>query len=330
MPEITMDAAKVDFINGGKAYGSIAERLLANNLNINSLRNNDTLLYDEWKQIDRAVLQGFKLRTTGVKDLMSRNLSYSFDGMAKTVLQYQTQSDITGAELTMDGVSKGQKDRPTYASVYLPLPITFKDFSYSIREISESRNGNMPLDTTTAELAGMKVAEKVEDMLFNGVSAYTYGGGTIYGYLDYPNRNTASLGTSWASDTGENILADVRTMKQALLDDRCYGPYMLYIPGNYETKMDADYIGTYGKTIRQRILEVDGIQGVKVSDYLPDDNVMMIQLTSNVVRMIEGLAVKPVQWESDGGFRVNFKVLTIMVPQLRADSDNRCGIVHMS
>lgn len=324
------DEAQIDFIGGGKAYGSIAERLLANQLDITSLRNNDTLLYDEWKQIDAAVLAGFRLRTTGVKDLMSKGLTYSFDGMAKTVLQYQTQTDINDAELTMDGVSKGQKDRPTYASVYLPLPIVFKDFSYSIREISESRNGNMPLDTTTAELAGMKVAEKVEDMLFNGVSAYTYGGGTIYGYLDYPNRNTASLGTSWSTDTGENILADVRTMKQALLDDRCYGPFVLYIPAAYETKMDADYIGTYGKTIRQRILETEGIQAVRVSDYLATDNVLMVQMTSNVVRMIQGLAVKPVQWESDGGFRVNFKVLTIMVPQMRADSSNRCGIIHMS
>lgn len=322
--------ANVDFINSGKAYGSIAERLLNNGMDIGKLRNNDTLLYDEWKQLDTAVVTAFKQRTVGVKDLMSRGLSYTFNGMAKTVLAWQRASDTNPAELAMDGVTKGVKDRPTYDINYLPLPIIFKDFSYSVRELNESRNGNMPLDTTTAELASMQVAEKVEEILFTGASAYTFGGGSIYGYTDFPNRNTVSLGTAWDSDSGSNIIADVIAMKQASINDRCYGPWVIYIPTGYETVMDEDYANNYGKTIRQRILEIDGIQDVKVADFLTANNVLMVQMTSNIVRMVEGLSIKPIQWESDGGMRVNFKVMTILVPQLRADKTGKSGIIHLS
>ena len=35
-----------------------------------------------------------------------------------------------------------------------------------------------------------------------------------------------------------------------------------------------------------------------------------------------------VQWESVGGMRLNFKVMAIQVPQLRADYYNNCGILH--
>lgn len=322
--------ANVDFITPKGAYGSIAERLLNNGMDIGKLRNNETLLHEEWLKLDTAVISAFKRRTTGVKDLMSRGLSYAFNGMSKTVLSWQRASEISGAELAMDGVTKGVKDRPTYDMNYLPLPIIFKDFSYSVRELNESRNGNMPLDTTTAEEAAVMVAEKCEEILFTGCSTYTFGGGSIYGYTDFPQRNTVSLGTAWDSDSGSNIIADVLAMKQASIDDRCFGPWVIYIPVGYETVMDEDYANNYGKTIRQRILEIDGIKDVRVADFLTANNVLMVMMDPRIVRMVEGLAVKPIQWESDGGLRINFKVMTILVPQLRSDKNGRSGIMHLS
>ncbi len=38
--------------------------------------------------------------------------------------------------------------------------------------------------------------------------------------------------------------------------------------------------------------------------------------------------ITTVQWESVGGMRLNFKVMAIQVPQLRADHYGNCGILH--
>lgn len=323
-----MKGANIDAIFKGKAYGNVAQTLLANGLNVNALRTNDTLLYDEWKEIDKVVLQSYMQRLVGVADLKAAGLVYTFDGMGKTVLGYQDASDIEDAQVNMDGISRGRRDRPEFDISYLPLPIIHSDFSFSVREIEASRNGNMPLDTTMAGLAARKVAEKVETILFAGASTYTFGGGTIYGYLDEPNNNDVTLNAHWndSAATGSTIIEDVRSMKQALIDDRCYGPYMLYIPTNFETAIDADFKDYSDKTIRQRILEINGINGIKVADFLTDDYVVLVQMTADVIRIVNGLPVTTVQWETDGGMRLNFKVMTIQVPQTRHDQTGRCGI----
>ena len=324
---------EIDFFAGGKAHGSVASRLLANNMDVTSLRTNDTLMYDEWKEIDKVVLQSYLYRLVGVNDLLSRNLNFTIPaGLGKTVLGYQDASDTEDAELNMDGLTRTRRDRPEFDISYLPLPLIHKDFSFSAREIDASRNGQMALDTTMAQLAARRVAEKVEALLFQGASTYTFGGGTIYGYQDEPNRNQGTLTGGWDDSgvSGEEILQDVLDMKQALIDDRCHGPYILYIPSNFETKIDSDFKTYSDKSIRQRILEVNNMADVKVADQLADDNVVLVQLTADVVRMVTGLNITTVQWETEGGMRVNFKVMAIQIPHTRHDQDGRCGIAHFT
>ena len=311
----------------------VAAKLLKNSMDVDCLRTNETLLHEEWLAIDKAVIKAAQLRQVGVGDLRSRGLIYTIpNGLSKTVLGYQDMSDIDGASVSMDGITRGERDRPEYDLNYLPLPIIHKDFSFTAREIAESRNGSQPLDTTMAGMASEKVTEKVEEWLFLGSGSFTYGGGTIYGYIDAPQRNTSTLGTSWSTDTAANILADVITLKQDLIDARHHGPYLIYIPTAYETKMDTDYdvAGSSLLTIRERILKISSIQDIRVSDQLTNDNVIMVQMTPNVVRLVEGLPLTTVQWDSEGGMKLNFKVMTIQVPQIRNDQQLRSGINHMS
>lgn len=325
--------ANVEMLTGDKrSHGTIAKKLLQSNFNVNSLRTNDTLLYDEWKELDIAVLDAFQTRLTGVADLLSRGLIYDVKkGLAATVLSFQDASDVNAADMTMDGVNRGKRDRQEYGINYLPLPIIHKDFSFSIREIQESRNGTRPLDTSMAELCARKVAEKAEDLLFNGSSSYTYGGGTIYGYTDFTNRNTFTIQSGgWDGATGEQIIQDVIDMKQASINDRCYGPWVLYISTDFEGIMDNDFKSNSDKTIRARILEIGGIQDVKVSDTLTASNVVLVQMRNDTARIVQGLGLKTVQWDVEGGMAVNFKVMAIIVPQIRADQTGKCGIVHGS
>lgn len=318
-----------NFLQNGVG-GDIAHRLIANDMEVSSLRNNATLTYDAWKKIDTAVLKEYQIRLQGIADLQAKGLTFQTDGLSQTVLQYQDESDITDAELNMDGVNKTDRDRPEYDTNFLPLPIISKDFSFSAREIAASRQNGNGLDVRMAEKAARKVAEKAEEMLFQGASSYTAGGGTIRGYEDHPNRNTGSVTAAWSTTTGANILTDTIAMKNAAIADRKYGDWTLYVSNNIEGNLDQNFTTNYPVTIRQRILQVAGITDVKVIDKMTADAVLLVSMQSDVVRLVQGMPITTLEWSTDGGMMVHFKVMTILVPQIFADQSDRSGIIHYS
>ena len=292
--------------------------------------NATTLRRDEWKQLDAAVIPIAESRLNGIQDLVSNGLTYDLgNAMGTTVLEQHDISDAMEAALTMDGVTRSPGDRPVYGVTYLPIPIIHVDYEINARVLAASRNMGNPLDTTSAERAARKVAEKLEAMLFTS-TLYAWGGGTIYGYLNYPHRNPVVLDSKWNNSgvTGAQIVDDIRTMKQASLDAHFYGPWMLYVPSAYETLLDDDYTTGYPKTIRARILEIAGIKGIKVIDTLTANNILLVQMTSDVVRLVRGMGIQNVEWQTEGKFITKYKVLTIQVPQIRSDQDEHCGVTH--
>lgn len=303
-------------------------------LQMNGMQTNGTLRRDEWKQLDEAVLAISESRLNGVQDLIDNGLTYNLgNAMGTTVLEWHDVSDALEADLTMDGVTRARGDRPAYTTNYLPIPIIHADYEINARVLAASRNMGNPLDTTLAERAARKVNEKLENMLFTDTD-YEFGGGKISSYVNYANRNQVSLGANWdaSGKTPEDILQDVLDMKKASINAYHYGPWMLYIPTDYETVLDEDYdtSGTSTQTIRQRIEAISGIKGIKVVDALPDDNVLLVQMTSDVVRLVRGMGIQNVQWTVEGNFITKYKVMTIQVPQIRADQDGNCGIVHLA
>lgn len=297
-----------------------------------------TLRRDEWKQLDEAVLGISEIRLGGVQDLIDNNLVFTLgNAMGTTVLEYHDMSDALTADLTMDGVTRGKGDRPEYGTHYLPIPIIHSDYEINARALEASRKLGNPLDTTLAERAARKVNEKLETMLFTNTT-YTFGGGSIKSYINFAHRNQVSIGTHWDDEVdstlksiGSKIIADVLSMKQASINAYHYGPWMLYIPTGYETLLDKDYDPvTPGTTIRERILKISGIKGIKVIDKLTANNVLMVQMTSDVVRLVRGMGIQNVEWQTEGKFITKYKVMTIQVPQIRSDANGRCGIVHLA
>jgi len=315
-----------------KNGGSMSQRLLAANMDVAALRTNATLRREEWLEYDTAIIEAAQDRLVGVADLLGRGLRYGLtNGLGKTVLESENISDMRDAEVNMDGVTRGQNDAVNYEIVGLPLPIIHKDYQISIRKLAASRNTGEALDTTQARLASRKVADTQEDILFNGYGTFAFGGYNLYGYTNFPSRNTGTLGAAWTDSgtTGADIVDDVLAMKQDSLDAKMYGPYILYIPAAYETKLDEDYSDAKGSnTIKERIMQITNIQDVKVADKLAADNVLLVQMSMDVVRMVEGLPLTNVEWEEQGGMVFLYKVMTISVPNLRTDQDGNCGITH--
>lgn len=358
-----MDEAQVEFIANGKGSGNLASLLLNTGFSTGPLRpfiaengrsycdvvrnggvleavpiQNTTALLrkDEWRLLDEAVVRAAQPRLRAVGDIRGMGLQYSIpNGMGKTIFEYEQQSDITDASTSMDGLARGQEDRSEYQMAGLPLPIMSKPFSISARQLANSRQGGSPIDTTNASLAGRKVAELGEKFLLGKASTYTYGGYSIYGFTNHPKRNTKTLTAGDAGGWSPAVfVTEVLDMKKKSQDDWFHGPWMLYNSPQWDAKLDNDYTAQGGnsttKTLRNRVREIDGIQDVKTLDYLTDWDLVLVQTTDDVVRMVIGMEMMTMQWESHGGLQLHYMVMGIMVPQLRYDINDNMGLVHGS
>jgi len=296
-----------------------------------------TLTKEAWLQLDRAILKIARNRLRAVADLRGAGLTYAIpNGMGTTVLEYQKMNDTGSADISMDGLRLASDFRPIFESAYLPLPFIHSDFQYSARQLATSRQTGAPLDTTTGEMAARRVAEKVERLTLGRLDTYTYGGGTIYGMCNFPSRLTATITAPTASAFTPAVhLTEILAAKQTLQDAKHYGPYVIYYSSAWDKYLDNDFNTSYpNKTLRNRIREIDGIQDVRTLDYLDTAsstyNMIILEMDTGTIRLVIGMDVTTLEWDDMGGLRKNYKVMCIIIPQLRADMDSNTGILHAS
>ncbi len=298
---------------------------------VSLLRNTHaTLRIDDWKLIDDVVVKAAQERLKLVNYLRGKGLTFTIpQGWGKTILQTETQSNVNEAEISMDGIKEAINDRPEFEPSSLPLPITHKDFQFSARQIAVSRSGGSPVDTTTADLSTRKVAESIEKLALGRNAQYAYGGGTIYGLLNFPSRMTRTIQQpTGAATDGTNFIADVLAMRAQAVAQFHFGPYILFVAPNWDIYLDADFKAASDKTLRERAAAINNISGIITLDFMQNYDVLLVQLTSDIVRMVIGMDITTVQWDTLGGMQKNFKILSIAVPQCRADFYNNTGIVH--
>lgn len=342
----------MDYILNGKGHGDVADVLIANDFDPGVLRpyvgktgrsfitrngkavvtnTPATLRKDEWIQLDTAVIKAAQPRLKFVADVRGRGLQYIIpNGMGKTVLQSQNMGDINGAVISMDGLKHSENDRPHFDIENLPLPIIHKDWGFSARELATSRNGGSPLDVSMAEMAGRKVAETVEQLALGQLATYTFGGGTIYGLGNTPaalsKTITAPTDSGWTPAT---LLEEILEMREQSKDAFHYGPWALYFSPSWDQYLDQDFSSLYPNiTLRERVAKITGISGIQSLDYMTDFDVAMIQMTSDIIRMVVGMEMVNVQWDTNGGLWKNFKTMCIIIPQFRTDQDGNTGLVY--
>jgi len=316
--------------DNGKSYISLQQN--DGSYKTFQINTHATLRKDDWKILDDAIVKAATERLALVSDLRGAGLTFTIpQGMGKTVLETETMTDVSDAITSMDGLRESPDDRPEFELTNLPLPITHKDFQFSARQILCSRNGGSPLDTTTAELSGRKVAEKVERLTLGRDTGTTFGGGTVSGLINFTSTITYTLTTPvGATGVGAQLLADVLAMRAASVAAFHYGPWMMYVAPNWDTYLDADMKANSDKTVRERIKAVNGIIDIRTLDFLQNYDIVLVQMSSDIIRMVIGMDITTLQWDTKGGMQKNFKVMAIMVPQCRADINGNTGIVYGS
>lgn len=294
------------------------------------ISTNALLRKDEWIAYYTALRNIATIRLNGIADLRANGLIYNAGDLGSTIAEWESASDMTPAEINMAGVTMTENDTQAFTLSGVPIPVVRKDFPLNIRRLMASRRIGQALDTTGIQIATRLVVERSEQMLFNGYTM-AVGGYSLYGYTTHPQRNTGTLQYDWAvaGTSGAELLSDVRAMVNALKQDRHYGPYILYISQNFESKMSEDYSVAKGdNTIRQRIEAEPEIRAVKVSDVLADDQAVLVQMTSDVVDLAVAQDLTSVQWERGDGMQVYFAVMAAWAPRIKPDYDGRLGIAH--
>lgn len=349
----------LDFIYNGQGYGDVADRLLEANLDFGALRPfrdpatgrrfvslqqpggkaknfltnaPATLTKDQWLALDESIIRIAEpeLRVWG--DISALGLTYRVpNGMGTTVLQEQTMGDFGTATISMDGLKRSDRDRPEFDLRNFPLPIISGDIQFSARELAVARTSGAPLDTTSAERVTRRIAEQVESLTIGSALSYTYGGGTIYGLTNKPERVSKVLTLPTAAGwSPEQTVDEVLDMIASLQDLHFNGPYGVYFTPAWTRYLDGDYSSTYaGETLRTRLAKIEDIRFMRKINYgLTGYQIVVFQLTSDVIRAVTGMDLTTVQWDAMGGLAKNWKILCIMVPQLRTNANGTTGICH--
>jgi hypothetical protein len=195
-----------------------------------------------------------------------------------------------------------------------------------------------------AEAAARRVAETIEQTLIGTLTGTTYGTqtagpgthtgtSTIYGYTNFPYRVTKTDLTTPTGSNPEAIMTDILEMVETMQTNGFYGPYMIYTSTPYSRYLNDDYFRSGStsavRTVRERLMEIEDIVDIRRLDYLTSGfQMIMLQMTSEVVQAINGMGVTTVQWDSQGGARKNFKVMAIQVPLLKSPYNGIAGMIH--
>lgn len=365
-PCVTINTGRMVWNEKAKMETPLHQNFLIQDLEARGIRspvfNATSLRKEEWLKLDEAVLKQARLRMRAWSDLAAANSYGGFNGMSKMILEHETMSDPGEAIVDMDGVTPGRGDSPRFQLEGLPLPITHSDFQFTSRRLAVSGNSGMRLDTTMGEAAGRRVAESVEKVTIGVDTGITYGGNSsqvggygrtskVFGYTNFTNRLTRTTLTAPTAGgwTARSTLSDVLACLDQLKLQKFFGPFMLYHSNDWDRYLDDDYMPTGGnnanQTLRDRIRKIEGIQDVRRLDFLAASattfasdpaaiitanpfTLLFVQMTSDVCRAVNGMDITTVQWPEKGGMQLCFKVMCIQVPQLRADFQGNCGILH--
>lgn len=312
--------------------GRVARMLINSGGALASLRTNDVLRKDQWKELDQAMVDIARVRLTATSKMRELGLVKRLSGgLGAVISQYETISDMTPAEVSMSGVVRTAEDIPNFNLVSVPIPVISKDFRINIRHLMASRRApagaaaGESIDTTTIRVATRKVAERFEEIFFNGYSG-KLDGNSIYGLTTHPQINLLS-GSDWG--TAGQCFTDILSAIGVLHGDRMYGPYGLFVAPTQFIQTQT-YISNVSENGLTRIGKIPNLQFVQAADQLADGTAVLFQLTADVIDIAMGEDMTVVQWDEKGGLELDFKVMMAGAPRPKADAENRSGIVLIS
>jgi hypothetical protein len=342
-----------NYVLNGAPHGEVATQLMSG-VALSDYRTLASLPKRAWESVDQTIIRVAKDQMPGIADLnRAPGVAVNFNGLSASTYTMWRASKMSAAHVSMTPDTRGESDILDFDSISVPLPVTVKDFWVNTKQVSMAATEGVALATYAAEEATYQVANLVEGNLFNG--SYSAAGSTLYGYMTFPDRKTHPMPLPWADPSGtltlaspSEIFSDINTMISIATDQNHFGPFMLYVPWRYMTRLNEDYLvadvggaTAPSVTIKDRLMMLTGLQGITASKFLPvidaiapvnpeTDNIMLVEMSPRTVKLLNGMTMTAIDWEPPGSpnWNHNFKVITMAVPMMLSDYDGNCGIIH--
>lgn len=285
-----------------------------------TLVENNTLREDETRQIEDALTRVARRDLQAVADLRAMGLTANLRNIGVTSYEFDRITPVGEATQSMSILNLGDRDLVDFTRGAIPVPVTASQFEMDARHRAAGTTIGEPVSLTNVEEHTRAVAEKLEDSLVNG-SSVVLGANGMPGYTNFGSRVQSSYSVDvWTDLSGgfEAVIADVLAMRTGLRDNGFTGPYMLYVPANYEGIIDEDYKAESDRTVRERLLAINGISDIRVLPSLPDDEVLLVQMTRSVVQAAIGQDITTVTWDMYGGLATNWAIMAVMGFALKA------------
>lgn len=170
----------------------------------------------DWAQIDEVVV------SVARRMLVGRRFLHLFGPMGVGIqdVDYDVFKGTGPAEISVFGEAETSVVRAE-KRVHENIPILYKDFMIYWRDIETSRQMGMPLDVSAAAAAASFVAQREDDLIFNGDKECGYEGlANATGRLSVAARDWSQPG---------NGFQDVVDGAARLLDAGFYGPYAVVV-----------------------------------------------------------------------------------------------------
>lgn len=208
-------------------------------------RNESPLTDSEWQAIDNVVVQSAR------RQLVARRFIQVFGPLGAGIqdIDFDMYGGTDNARIDMLGRGEASPVE-SIQRIHEKIPLIYKDFVLYWRDIETSRRLDLPLDVSTSAAAAAFVAQREDDLIFNGNAE-----------LDFPGLLTADGRNHVEShnwDEAGSAFEDIVAAIQRLIDDGFNGPYAVAVSPRRFAQMHRVYANT-------GVLEINHIRDVATS-----------------------------------------------------------------
>lgn len=287
---------------------------------------------DAWRRIDARSTRIQRDVLAVFNRLAAANTTPAMIG--DLVSYFPKISDSGEVNVSMDGRGAGLADAATVQFEGTPIPIIDSQARMGWRQMEVVRKGQTALDVETVANHQRKVAEKMEDMVLNGLSSVVVGGSTIYGLRNHPQRNTGTHGFNLndAATTGANWVTAFNQIITLLQADNAFGKVTFFLNyADYTYAAQTEYTANYPRKILAMLREMEFVEDIIPCSKMTADNIVGI---NNLSSGEWGSILSAMPMVTRPKARLNpeddytFGVMAAVAPQFRVDYDGRTQIAH--
>jgi hypothetical protein len=285
---------------------------------------------DAWRRIDTRA-QALARTRLPIFNRLAQASTIPVD-IADLVNFYPQMGDSGDVLVSMDGRNAAKADAPAMKFDGTPVPILTSNSRIGWRQMAVMRKGGGMFDTAAIANNQRRVAEKLEDMVLNGLSSVNVNGATIYGLRNLPQRNAFVHGLTLATATGAQWLAAVKATIAQALGDNQYGRITIFVnQGDYTAADTTDYALNYSGTILERLRAISQIVEIVPAASLPVNEIIgIVDLDAGEwggILSAMPMTTRPktrIEPEDD----YVFGVIAAAAPQFRSDFAGQSAFIH--